>query len=155
MISDNKHFDSGVMYRLGRLLDSDVKIIIPDLQRDYCWGTTKSDKGISLAKQFAEDLLKQYLLGSKELSIGLLYGYEVPCGHLQLCDGQQRITTLYLMLGLLNRKTRTLQDRLLSQREMDEFQEPYLQYAIRETTLYFMSDLVSYFFCDDRSKSIG
>ena len=34
MTSNNKHFESGMMYRLGRLLDSDVKIIIPDLQRD-------------------------------------------------------------------------------------------------------------------------
>ena len=149
MASNNKHFESGMMYRLGRLLDSDVKIIIPDLQRDYCWGNTLSDTGVSLAKQFTLDMLDQYKLQSKDLSIGLLYGYEVPVGHLQLCDGQQRITTLYLLLGLLNRKTKTLKDRLLSQREMDEFQEPYLQYAIRETTLYFMSDLVSEFFCND------
>ena len=96
----NKHFESGMMYRLGRLLDSDVKIIIPDLQRDYCWGTTLSDNGVSLAKQFTLDLLEQYESSSKDLSIGLLYGYEVPLGHLQLCDGQQRITTLYLILGL-------------------------------------------------------
>lgn len=155
MRSEHKHFYSGIMYRLGRLLDSDVKIIIPDLQRDYCWGTTMSDKGVSLASQFANDLLAQYRAKSKELSIGLLYGYEVPFGHLQLCDGQQRITTLYLMLGLLNKKTRTLQDRLLSQREMDEFQEPYLQYAIRETTLYFMNDLVTSFFCDDSMKGVA
>lgn len=155
MRSEHKHFYSGIMYRLGRLLDSDVKIIIPDLQRDYCWGTTMSDKGVSLASQFANDLLAQYRAKSKDLSIGLLYGYEVPFGHLQLCDGQQRITTLYLMLGLLNKKTRTLQDRLLSQREMDEFQEPYLQYAIRETTLYFMNDLVTSFFCDDSMKGVA
>ena len=155
MRSEHKHFYSGIMYRLGRLLDSDVKIIIPDLQRDYCWGTTMSDKGVSLASQFANDLLAQYRAKSKDLSIGLLYGYEVPFGHLQLCDGQQRITTLYLMLGLLNKKTRTLQDRLLSQREMDEFQEPYLQYAIRETTLYFMNDLVTSFFCDDSMKCVA
>lgn len=155
MTSEHKHFYSGIMYRLGRLLDSDVKIIIPDLQRDYCWGTTMSDKGVSLASQFANDLLAQYRAKSKDLSIGLLYGYEVPFGHLQLCDGQQRITTLYLMLGLLNKKTRTLQDRLLSQREMDEFQEPYLQYAIRETTLYFMNDLVTSFFCDDSMKGVA
>lgn len=155
MASEHKHFYSGVMYRLGRLLDSDIKIIIPDLQRDYCWGTTMSDKGVSLASQFANDLLAQYRAKSQDLSIGLLYGYEVPFGHLQLCDGQQRITTLYLMLGLLNKKTRTLQDRLLSQREMDEFQEPYLQYAIRETTLYFMTDLVTNFFCDDSAKNVA
>lgn len=149
MSSNNNHFESGMMYRLGRLLDSDVKIIIPDLQRDYCWGTTLSDKGVSLAKQFTLDMREQFMSKSKDLSIGLLYGYEVPVGHLQLCDGQQRITTLYLLLGLLNRKTKTLQDRLLSQREMDEFQEPYLQYSIRESTLYFMNDLVSEFFCDE------
>lgn len=154
MNSGNKHFYSGVMYRLGRLLDGDVKIIIPDLQRDYCWGTTMSDKGVTLASQFANDMLAQYRAHSKDLSIGLIYAYEVPTGHVQLCDGQQRITTLYLMLGLLNKKTKTLQDRLLSQREMDEFQEPYLQYAIRETTLYFMTDLVTSFFCDDAISKV-
>ena len=75
MTSNYKHFESGMIYRLGRLLDSDVKIIIPDLQRDYCWGTSQSDNGVSLAEQFTRDLLEQFELNSRDLSLGLLYGY--------------------------------------------------------------------------------
>ena len=40
-----------------------------------------------------------------DFTLGLLYGYEQPSSHIQLCDGQQRMTTLYLLLGVLNRKT--------------------------------------------------
>lgn len=147
MASDN-HFHTGMELRLARLLDNDIKIIIPDLQRDYCWGTTliQGSTKETLASRYVHDLIEQYLRDEKDLSLGLIYGYEVPAGHVQLCDGQQRITTLYLLLGMLNKRTRTLEDRLISQRELDDDKEPYLQYAIRESSLYFLSDLVNNFF---------
>lgn len=145
----NKRFKSGSEIRLARIFDNDIKIIIPDLQRDYCWGETKckTEPNKTLAFKFAEDLIKNFREKNNDpLPLGLIYGYEVPAGHIQLCDGQQRITTLYLLLGILNRRTQTLADRLISQREMDNNNEPYLQFAIRESTLYFMTDLVSNFF---------
>lgn len=149
----NKRFRSGSEIRLARLLDNDIKIIIPDLQRDYCWGTTicENEPDKTLAFKFGSDMLSNFNAKPKEtMSLGLIYGYEVPAGHIQLCDGQQRITTLYLLLGLLNRRTKTLADRLISQRELDDNNEPYLQFAIRESSLYFMADLVNSFFLDDK-----
>lgn len=153
-----KHFISGTEYRLGRILDNDVKIIIPDLQRDYCWGSYEC-QGLTLAAKFTQDLLNHYFIirdsnNVSDLPLGLIYGYEIPSGHLQLCDGQQRITTLYLLLGMLNRKTHTLQDKLISEREIDDDHEPYLQYSIRETTLYFLSDLVRFFFLKDENIAV-
>ena len=34
----NKTFQTGMEYCLGDIFNGDNKIIIPDLQRDYCWG---------------------------------------------------------------------------------------------------------------------
>ena len=39
-MASDKYFKTGSEVRLARLLDNDVKIIVPDLQRDYCWGNT-------------------------------------------------------------------------------------------------------------------
>lgn len=154
---NKKRFRSGSEIRLARLLDNDIKIIIPDLQRDYCWGTTicENEPDKTLAFKFGLDMLSNFNAKPKEtMSLGLIYGYEVPAGHIQLCDGQQRITTLYLLLGLLNRRTKTLADRLISQRELDDNNEPYLQFAIRESSLYFMSDLVNNFFLDNQVSRV-
>lgn len=152
MVSD-KYFKTGSEVRIARLLDNDVKIIVPDLQRDYCWGDTRcqTHPNRTLACNFVDVLIESFKK-DEDTSLGLIYGYEMPAGHLHLCDGQQRITTLYLLLGLLNRRTHTLEDRLMSQREMDDDKEPYLQYAIRESTLYFMIDLVNHCFMNEHCE---
>ena len=126
---------TGETYKLADLFSKDNKIIIPDLQRDYCWGTTFDKDGKNLVERFIENITDNQ---DKELNLGLLYGYEAPLGHIQLCDGQQRITTLFLLLGMLNRKTNDAFRRLLiSETEENDDWEPYLQYAIRESSLYF------------------
>lgn len=155
-MASDKYFKTGSEIRLARLLDNDVKIIVPDLQRDYCWGNTpcQTNPNRTLACNFASDLIESFKK-NEDTSLGLIYGYESPAGHLHLCDGQQRITTLYLLLGLLNRYTHTLEDRLMSQREMDDDKEPYLQYAIRESTLYFMIDLVNHCFMNEHCEING
>lgn len=134
---------TGDVCTLSKLFSKDNVVIIPDLQRDYCWGTKKNEK----------DLVRDFVRGIKnnsksELSLGLIYGYEAPIGHIQLCDGQQRITTLFLLLGLINKKSNNaFQNQLISIFELKEDdKDPYLQYSIRESSLYFLSDLVCNFF---------
>ena len=43
---------TGEAYRLIDLFSKDNKIIIPDLQRDYCWGTAFDKDGKNLVERF-------------------------------------------------------------------------------------------------------
>lgn len=166
------NFITGETYTLAELFSGERRIIIPDLQRDYCWGdenNTKStgEKG-ELVSGFVNNLLAQFneykTNNDKEcLNLGLFYGYEVPANHIQLCDGQQRLTTLYLLLGMINKKTIEHKDDtqltegkfrryLISDFEYKhDDKEPYLNYAIRESSLYFLSDLVCKFFIGNKT----
>lgn len=150
---------SGEYYTLSQIFTGENKIIIPDLQRDYCWGNNvrndKGEKTEELVSGFIQNLLKVFVeMPTEKLTLGLFYGYEQPKRHIQLCDGQQRITTLFLLLGMINRKTINEGNKhgifhnfLISDFEFKkDDKEPYLQYAIRESTLYFLSDLVCEFF---------
>ena len=140
------NLESGKNYTISQLFCGDNdKIMIPDLQRDYCWGD--EDKG--LVKGFIDDLLE--MDKSQPITMGLFYGYydKFTPEHLQLCDGQQRLTTIFLIIGVINRKLGFKQfERLLMssfERENDD-NEPYLQYAIRDSSLYFLSDLTLHYF---------
>ena len=144
---------TGQTYKLQDLFSKDNKIIIPDLQRDYCWGTTNDKEGKNLVERFIENLSENK---GKELNLGLLYGYEAPLGHIQLCDGQQRITTLFLLLGMLNKKIYDKFRRfLISEEEEKDDWEPYLQYSIRESSLYFLSDLTRFFFIEKNDLNVS
>lgn len=153
--SDDNRLISSQLYDLQGLFVStdNSKIVIPDLQRDYCWGNAES-----LVNDFVYNLIKHFKnpqLNSesepKDLIMGLIYGYyEKNRPYLQLCDGQQRLTTLYLLLGLLNMmsgKKNAFKHFLISDFEYDlDDKEPTLLYAIRDSSLYFLSDLVCKFF---------
>lgn len=145
---------TGETYKLIDLFSKDNKIIIPDLQRDYCWGTTSDKDGKNLVESFVENLITNK---DENFNLGLLYGYEAPLGHIQLCDGQQRITTLFLLLGMLNKKTSNdaFRNLLVSKTEESDDWEPYLQYAIRESSLYFLSDLTRFFFIENKELAVS
>ena len=149
------HLTSGTPYSLGEIFcGENDKVIIPDLQRDYCWGNPISkDSNESLVDTFLDSIFK--LDTSKDITMGLIYGYydELKPYHLQLCDGQQRITTLFLIIGLINRRTKDnrYQSLLISNFELKEDdKEPHLLYGIRESSLYFLSDLTIHFFLDPK-----
>lgn len=147
---------TGETYTLSELFSGERKIIIPDLQRDYCWGNTGyTTDGKNLIEGFLDTLLRQFQEHHHgKLNMGLLYGYEEPENFVQLCDGQQRITTLFLLLGMLNKwsKENLFRRYLMSDYEYyEDDHEPYLKYAIRETSLYFLSDLVYRFFAPDKN----
>ena len=147
--------ESGKNYTIEQLFSGDNnKIMIPDLQRDYCWG----NENHNLVKGFVESLIE--LDKKQPITMGLIYGYynKYTPEHLQLCDGQQRLTTIFLIVGVLNRRLgySKLSHLLMSPFEYhNDDQEPYLQYAIRESSLYFLSDLTVHYFLQDDIQSIN
>ena len=151
------NFITGETYTLSELFSGERKIVIPDLQRDYCWGdAVHTNEKKELVTDFVKTLISLYEGESaSRLNLGLIYGYESPANQIQLCDGQQRITTLFLILGMLNKYSQKnfFRQYLISDFEYkNDDREPYLNYAIRESSLYFMSDLVCHFFITDDTK---
>lgn len=122
--------------------DKEKKIIIPDIQRDYCWGDRDD-----LVSSFVEGLVDLKGKNTDRVTLGMIYGYEEPekSGRIYLCDGQQRLTTLFLLLGLINRKVSHCFNEYLGDNG-DGYRNPRLLYSIRESTLYFLSDLTYEFF---------
>ena len=152
-------FISGKEYSLADLFGGDTKIIIPDLQRDYCWGNyAVTDRKSSKTKELVSDFIKNIVelfeeKSDSSLTMGLIYGYEQPHNHIQICDGQQRLTTLFLILGYINIKcSGVYDDYIISKQEREDDYEPHLQYAIRESTLYFLSDLSRKVFIERNTK---
>lgn len=148
-------FISGNEYSLQELFGNDTKIIIPDLQRDYCWGdnaytSSRDRKPRELVSDFVKNIMELYEEDREKIvTLGLVYGYEQPHNHIQICDGQQRLTTLFLLLGFVNMNSQgKFNDYIISKKEMQDDYEPHLQYAIRESTLYFLSDLAKKVFID-------
>lgn len=156
------NFITGEQYTLAEIFSGEHKIIIPDLQRDYCWGDeSHTDKKKELVTDFVNSLIALFENNSCTLverqNLGLIYGYEMPKEHIQLCDGQQRLTTLFLLIGMLNRFSgnNAFQRYLISDYELNkDDKEPYLQYSIRESSLYFLSDLVCRFFIVGKGEDL-
>ena len=156
---NNNKFTSGNEYCIRELFGDNTKIIIPDLQRDYCWGdnayvVSSDKKPRELVSGFINNIVELYN-ENKELktTLGLIYGYEQPHNHIQICDGQQRLTTLFLLLGYINIKTESkFSNYIISKEEMNDDYEPHLQYAIRESTLYFLSDLSKNIFIERKTN---
>lgn len=144
---------SGESYRIGQIFSGELVLQIPDMQRDYCWAKTISEvNGKSLVENFVNDLIEQE--DTDGLQMGLLYAYESPKNHIQLCDGQQRLTTIYLLLAMLYMKTK---DQKVFHALILEYEGeiiPRFQYAIRESTLTFLSDLVREVIVNEGNKPI-
>lgn len=116
----------------------DYIIYIPDMQRDYCWSMPESDKSKNtLFKNFLDTLVQNCNENKTDFTMGLFYGY-VENNRLYLCDGQQRITSLYLIL-LYAYKLGRVDESLLIYNNM-----PRLQYAVRDSSLFFLNDLVEH-----------
>ena len=149
-------FISGNEYSLRELFGGDTKIVIPDLQRDYCWGNnalTSDGQHRELVTNFVKNIVELFEQNKeRKNTLGLIYGYEQPHNHIQICDGQQRLTTLFLLLGFINTKANgAFSQYIISPKEMEDDNEPHLQYAIRESTLYFLSDLARKSFVDNKT----
>jgi hypothetical protein len=161
MESINFKLENTKEYSLSQLFSTpNRKIIIPDFQRDYCWGDkSHGDKKTEIVSAFLNTLIEEHSKG--ETTLGKIDVYENPADHIYLTDGQQRLTTLYLIIGLLCKKVKNeelnskLQQCLISQNEeSNDDKEPYLQYAIRESSLFFLRDLVNDFFIINKEMTV-
>jgi hypothetical protein len=155
--------ENGKTCTIGTLFSENNKVVIPDMQREYCWAKTINPiNGESLVFNYINDILDLYTK-NKVIRMGLIYAYQAPQTFIQLCDGQQRITTLYLLLGLLHKRllkdgndySKIIKRILISEfEEENDDREPRLQYAIRESTLWFTRDLVNEYFLKQDSRQI-
>jgi hypothetical protein len=156
---ESKELTSNEYYSLSELFSApNRKIIIPDFQRDYCWGDkTHGEKNdTDIVSGFLDTLFEEFTNNTGDVLLGKIDAYEFPKNHIYLTDGQQRLTTLYLIIGILYRNVqdREIKDKLKgclisdSEEKLDNL-EPYLQYAVRESTVFFLRDLVNEFFFGD------
>ena len=142
------------------------QIIIPEIQRDYVWkeeNVTKlltsildneqKQKEVSsgtdeetlnaLAPHIREAVIRELEKNNQYCNIGFIYAYYDPdfAGRFMLIDGQQRMTTLFLVLLCLYAK----------ERKEDEFRRLYLKhgtlkfdYKVREASHDFMVNMVEH-----------
>ncbi len=154
---ENNKLISNEYYSLSELFSTpNRKIIIPDFQRDYCWGdkTHGEKRDSDIVSGFLDTLMEEFENNKEsEILLGKIDVYQNPKDNIYLTDGQQRITTLYLLIGMLYRKLEKtefkekLKSCLISDfEENTDDKEPYLQYSVRESTVFFLRDLVNEFF---------
>lgn len=147
-MSNYHTFQSGEEYTLGRLLGTPHCLVVPDLQRDYCWGSETYGRNREaqgeLVTAFVDDLIEAFR-ADEARTLGVLYGYEEVAGRVMLCDGQQRFTTLYLLVGVLTHRIDGVKFASYLQGFLGDVR---LSYEVRESTLSFLGDLSRYYFCD-------
>ena len=107
------------------------RIIVPEIQRDYVWGEIQV-KGLlnsilSDWERYLNGSIPSLLNGSEDdlqafksfykrrnysSNIGFIYAYNEPSydGKYFLIDGQQRVTTLYLLLAVLANRNKLLRE---------------------------------------------
>jgi uncharacterized protein with ParB-like and HNH nuclease domain len=139
------------------------QIIIPEIQRDYVWG---KDQVAGLLATICEGYEK-YLVDSKEqfaeiadfalrkdlqtfvkkrecsTNIGFIYAYEneqLP-GYYFLIDGQQRLTTIYLLLLALT--SEHIQNRTKFEQTYFPDRRTKLDYRVREVSSIFLNKFVT------------
>ena len=90
---------SGADYPLSKIFSSDFEYVIPPYQRPYAWTTDQTSElfeDLHSFYQYEPD--EEYFLGS----IVLIKEENKP--HAEVIDGQQRLTTLTILLAVLSNK---------------------------------------------------
>ncbi len=85
-------------YNIKKLF-SDYTLFVPEIQRDYVWGATENCQKVMIP--FLE-ALNSNLQGEQNYNIGFLYSYTNSPEDNYIIDGQQRFTTIVLLLYVLS-----------------------------------------------------
>ncbi|MDY0134228.1 MAG: DUF262 domain-containing HNH endonuclease family protein [Atribacterota bacterium] len=86
---------------IGKLLNGEQVYTVPIYQRNYAWQWEQITQMLDDIKDVFEDTdhVKSYFLGN------LIVSKPPASTNYEVIDGQQRLTTLYLLLGLLGQKS--------------------------------------------------
>lgn len=90
------------------------KITIPRIQRDYAQGR-ENDEAKEIRDNLLDDLYKTIIEKKEELELDFIYGRiivnEDNENEIQLLDGQQRITTLFLIYWYIGKRTNEIEEK--------------------------------------------
>ena len=114
---------------LREFLTKYSKVQVPALQRDYAQGR-KSKK--SVAKEFLDAIFSVLLGGKENLHIDFIFGYKDSSDTFLLIDGQQRITTLWLLHFYIYKKADIKECEFLG----------HFSYAVRKSSKTFCKNLL-------------
>ena len=130
-------------------------LIVPEIQREYVWGQNQK-----VVKEFLEDIIAQsdrcdscHRAHVKNcLNVGFLYSYKPPYVILEneryldeyLIDGQQRITTVFLLLLSRAVKEGCVSEFCAITRTDDSGHCRCFSYKVRDLTQQFLDDLIGY-----------
>lgn len=131
-------------------------LIIPEIQREYVWGNNSNN----VLSNFLYDIKNKanicdschYAHSAENLNIGFLYSYKPPYVEIEstrfldeyLIDGQQRITTIFLLL-MCRSIAENRQTEFLNICRMDDVNlESCFKYKVRYLTQHFLYDLVKH-----------
>lgn len=112
----------------------DYCFVVPEIQREYVWGTNKL-----VLSQFLTDLNEKVCKG--ETNIGFLYSYKSGAEH-YLIDGQQRFTTLILLLHYITVKEGIESHNKYVQMHHLESNISAFSYRVRSNTESFLKNLL-------------
>lgn len=128
-------------------------LIVPEIQREYVWGNNPD-----VLKKFLQDIKRSanicgncgFAHGDRNNNIGFLYSYKPPYVELEsgrfldefLIDGQQRITTLFLLLLSRAVKEQCMDEFLAICRAEGNGHTTCFSYKVRNLTQAFLDRLV-------------
>lgn len=114
---------------LKEFLTEYSKVQVPALQRDYAQGR-KSQKAV--AEEFLAAIFSVLLGDKKSLHIDFIFGYKDSSDTFLLIDGQQRITTLWLLHFYIYKKADIKECEFLG----------HFSYAVRKSSKNFCKNLL-------------
>ena len=154
-------------YNIAQLLTSPEveQIVIPELQRDYVWGGRnvkglltsildnfnsmvkqtllfKDSQGNNIDRDIMDYLNEEYMRLRYNTRVGFIYAYHdrALSGQYYLIDGQQRITTIFLVLLALYRRFNVEQFRKM----YFTANIPKVDYKVRDVAHSFLVDFIEF-----------
>tara|TARA_Y100001973_G_C5208570_1_gene343551 strand:- start:9278 stop:11269 length:1992 start_codon:yes stop_codon:yes gene_type:complete len=119
-MSKNEHIDE---LTVRELLSGKTTYLVPMYQRNYAWGEGQ-------IKQLIQDVVDSKLRKVENYYIGTLVVYVRKDGRLEVIDGQQRFTTLSLILAYLKNSTKK-PDVKSTAHDVDWFTKPNITFESR------------------------
>jgi len=142
-------------------------LIVPEIQREYVWGKKEN---ASVLNRFIKNIKDNcyacescnHVHKKKDINIGFLYSYKPSYVSLDgerfldefLIDGQQRFTTLFLLLSFLAVKEEKVKDFLALIRFDKELGKMNFDYKVRNITHRFLIDFLAAFKEDIKIEDI-